>query len=328
MSSAPEISVIIPTYNRAKSLTKTLEALSHQTLSSEQYEVIVVDDCSTDDTERSVSDFVSAHSGMCLRYERHHTNRFRAAACNTGAKIARGDVIVFTDDDIRPVPEWLEAHLSRHRLEKTVVSVTGLVLYPTEWEKQSNWVRFANANYRKNEILEQNGRLPPQRLAGGNTSLCRQVFIMVGMFDERRRRGQDGDLAWRLYLKGIPLVYESKALVYHYSEIILSIEQTLGSFRRFYEYDYRSIYARYPAFLQKYGHWFLSPIDSRYDNFARVLAKLIVRIIARRSVQSLMIRVAQVTDRYPLLYWRPLYQYILVCEAMDAIRASYKRCND
>ena len=323
---APEISIIVPTYNRSASLLHTLTALSLQTMDKSRYEVIVVDDGSTDNTQQCVEQFAMEHPDLSVIYRRHQTNLSKSAACNTGIRLAHGNLVIITDDDIRPVEDWLEAHADRHRSEDRTVCVVGLVLYPEKWAAKSNWVEFANGNYRKNVELEHQRveTLPPNRYAGGNTSIPRKLLVSVGMVDEKLRRGEDVELGCRLHLLGVPLVFERKALVYHNATVIHSIEDTLRSFRRFYADVRPTMRNRYPWYFQKYGHWFLEPPDASYDDTRRTLAKAAVRIVARRPIQRIVVRCIRLVDAFPWLYWRPLYQYVLACEALDAIRVSEK----
>jgi len=98
----PKISVITPTYNRADVLPRALKSVQRQTF--QDYEHIVVDDGSSDDTEQIVSD----HAHDRLRYHKLEQNRGPAAALNHGVTVARGKYISILDSDDRYVPERLE----------------------------------------------------------------------------------------------------------------------------------------------------------------------------------------------------------------------------
>ena len=99
-----QASVIVPAFNADRTLAGCLTALDVQTLPTNDYEVIVVDDGSTDATASLVASFHRAryifipHAGA-------------AAARNRGASVARGDILLFTDADCEPQPDWIERML-------------------------------------------------------------------------------------------------------------------------------------------------------------------------------------------------------------------------
>src|SRR5262245_50520479 len=108
----PFLSVVIPTYNRCDSLYVTLEALGEQTISVDQFEVLVVSDGSTDGTDEMVR--------RLSRESRYHlklltqTNTGPSAARNQGVRKSCGEVIVFLDDDVEPTPQFLAIHAAHH----------------------------------------------------------------------------------------------------------------------------------------------------------------------------------------------------------------------
>jgi len=109
------ISVIIPTYNRAKSITRSIITVLNQTY--ENYELIVIDDCSTDSTKKILQSF----SDKRIIYVRHLYNQGAAAARNTGIKIAKGKYIAFQDSDDEWLPKKLEKQM---KVFKTASSKT------------------------------------------------------------------------------------------------------------------------------------------------------------------------------------------------------------
>ncbi|HEY2428771.1 MAG TPA: glycosyltransferase family A protein, partial [Acidimicrobiales bacterium] len=106
-SAPPQVSVVIPTHNRAGMVTETLRALGGQE-DAPPFEVIVVDDASTDDTQ-DVLRLLADGFPVPLIALRQATNRGPATARNQGWRSARGDIVCFTDDDCVPQPGWLAA---------------------------------------------------------------------------------------------------------------------------------------------------------------------------------------------------------------------------
>ena len=105
----PLVSVIIPTYNRKHVLTKAIQSVINQTYQS--LELLIIDDGSTDGTEKAVKEF----SDSRIRYFRYECNMGVAAARNVGVKEATGEYIAFLDSD----DEWLE--------KKTAAQITALM---------------------------------------------------------------------------------------------------------------------------------------------------------------------------------------------------------
>ena len=103
MQDTPKVSVIIPTYNRDRLLPRAVNSVLAQTY--DDYEIIIVDDCSTDDTQQVVAAFADSR----IRHFRHEVNKGVSAARNTGIANARGEYIAFLDDD----DEWLPTRLAK-----------------------------------------------------------------------------------------------------------------------------------------------------------------------------------------------------------------------
>ena len=113
----PKVSVIIPTYNRASLLPRAVNSVLAQTYSD--YEIIVVDDCSPDNTQ----DVIAAFSDPRIRSFRHVTNRRQSAAINTGIANARGEYIAFLDDDDEFTPTSLADRLAVFASSPTEVAL-------------------------------------------------------------------------------------------------------------------------------------------------------------------------------------------------------------
>jgi len=214
-------SIIVCTYNRADSLSETLAALRAQRVSSDlQWEVIVVDNNSKDDTLGSVNSIQRDWSR--LRYEFEPAQGLSHAR-NHGIACAKGDVILFTDDDVLPEPDWLEQTLAG--LEKYGADACGGYIAPI-WEvPPPAWLteRFygflaVRTDCEDDYVIET----PSQAPFGANMAFRKSVFDKVGLFDTRRGRkgkvlasGEDGEMFERILGAGLKAVFLGKSRVRH-----------------------------------------------------------------------------------------------------------------
>jgi glycosyltransferase involved in cell wall biosynthesis len=206
-----EASLIIPTYNRVALLKKTLQSLSRLASPVDTFEVIVVDDGSDDET----GDFVqSASFPFDLRFFRHQDNRFASAARNTGIRAAQGEVILFLDDDMEVVPEFLEEHLNYHRGPRQAAVMGNIRMHPGIIP--TGMIRYLSS--RGVHKLKPGQGMPFRYWCSGNASLKRSIVLEAGLFDERIRcyGGEDLELAYRLQQRGdLSFHFASKAVSYH-----------------------------------------------------------------------------------------------------------------
>lgn len=211
----PDISVVIPTYNRIDTLAHVVPALLASDLPAERYELLVCDSNSTDATAEYLA-------GVCARYPnvRYLPGAYsgRAAARNAGIAAAAGEIVLFNDADILASPDLLARHLRRHR-ERDRIAVVG-------WEVQ---VKNLDDYARKREHPEERGSLhPPSRkrlswlyFLTGNASVRRTDLQRVGGFDESFTGygHEDLELGYRLQKAGVEIVYEPLAVNFHCQDV-------------------------------------------------------------------------------------------------------------
>jgi glycosyltransferase involved in cell wall biosynthesis len=185
----PRVSVIVPTYRRARFLSQAIASVVTQSYTD--FEVIIVDDASNDDTENVVSRF----SDPRIRYIKHETNKGGAAARNTGIKNAIGDFIAFLDDD----DEWLPEKLRRQvevlcsSSRKCGCVYTGCV----KVERESGRIL-------QQKIPTQSGDISDSLLrkncicSTSSVLLRRECLDKVGLFDEKLPSYQDYDMWIRI----------------------------------------------------------------------------------------------------------------------------------
>jgi glycosyltransferase involved in cell wall biosynthesis len=208
------ISVVICTFNRAETLRGTLKRLSAQTLPRDRYEVIVVDDGSSDHTAEVVQEFLKQGS-MSLKYLRHERGG-PGCAQNHGIRESRGPLVLLLCDDMQPEPDVLDIHCRAHaeHPEPNVVFLGNILQSPDlpDTVFLRNWKPF------RYQGLEKHAELTYLHFCGCHASLKRDFILAHGMFVERPAAAfEDVESAWRMYKDGgMRLLYRKDALTYHY----------------------------------------------------------------------------------------------------------------
>lgn len=209
MSAQPlHASVVIPSQNRRRHLEKCLKSLEQQTCPLSSFEVIVVDDGSSDDTPDFVQEFVSGTPLrlICLRQEA----RGPAAARNLGIEKSQGIIVAFIDDDCIPEPTWLEEITTGY--SEGIGGMGGRIL-PVATD---TWIGQYCAHKRIHETpVFRNGEI--DYLITANASFSRKALSEVNGFDECHPfGGEDVDLSRRVRRMSYRLDYNQSAIVYHH----------------------------------------------------------------------------------------------------------------
>ena len=214
----PEISVVIATYNRAATLPVTLGCLARQTLRSDKFEVIVVDDGSPDNTGRVVMQ-EKENLPYALTYMRHE-NRGICYTQNRGIRAARAPVVLLIADDIFLEPEALALHLKDHAdYPELNVAILGKVLQSPALAKYSvflkKWDPF------KFNHLKGFRELPYYLFWACQISFKKEFLIRFALFNEELVTGgadghEDVELGCRLAKHGLRIMYNPDALGYHF----------------------------------------------------------------------------------------------------------------
>ena len=206
------ISVVIPVYNEAEAIEACLEALlpSRQTL-RKPYEVVAVDNGSTDGSRELIRRFHRAHPELPLRLV-HEEESGVAAASQRGFCEARYGLIARTDADTRVAPTWLEAIVRRFEDPKVMALCGRVCFYRPHWIQRVLLLERLIALHQRVHVW-----LRRPHFWGFNFAVRREIFQRVGGFDTRLRLGEDLELGLRLgkvLRPGERIVYAPEVRVY------------------------------------------------------------------------------------------------------------------
>lgn len=202
----PRVSVVIPTCGRPELLGRCLFALAAQTLPRSEFEIIVVDDGHSALTQRLVATIAAESRGLALRCVRPERGRGPAVARNAGWRVARGELIAFTDDDTVPQPGWLAAGETALRAGGWS-ALAGRVEVPRPPD--------ADAAPTDHELMTRG--LEQGSFVTANAFVWRRALQRLGGFDERFARAwrEDSDLEYRLLDQIGPVGRVEEAVVLH-----------------------------------------------------------------------------------------------------------------
>ena len=214
------ISVIICTYNRANSLADTLSCLTRQSYNIENWELIVVDNNSNDNTKEIIDEYSKKLPNLTYKFE---SQQGLSYARNLGINSAHGEIIVFTDDDVLPETDWLVQ--IQTNMEKYLCDACGGYIAP-KWEvPPPPWLTeiFYGFLAIKTDIngprqLGINDELP----FGANMAFRKSMFPRYGLFDTQKGRkgnilagGEDGEMFERIIRENCLVYYFPNIKVTH-----------------------------------------------------------------------------------------------------------------
>ncbi|MCF6158763.1 MAG: glycosyltransferase [wastewater metagenome] len=240
----PKVSVIVPTYNRAHLLRMAIVSILNQTF--QDFEILVIDDCSNDGTQEVIRDFHDKR----VQYIRHKVNKGEAGARNTGILNSNAEYIAFLDDDDAWLPEKLM--LQVNLLKKCPPEVGGIYTSCIEIDginKRTSWQRTATKRgYIYYDMFIENCVGTPSTVI-----VRRECFKKVGLFDESLGFGTDYDM-WIRISREFRFEYIKEPLVKYYVhnnrissnlEIrIIGMEKILKRYYRFFTLN-RKGYSRF-----------------------------------------------------------------------------------
>ena len=217
------LSLVIATYNRAEQLMVTLSSVAAQSKSSVQWESIIVDNNSGDNTKSRVEEFIAKHPKLNILYH-FESKQGLSHARNAGIERAKGDIIAFIDDDERIVPDFIDAYIKLFDSHPKAMAAGGKIIaeYPTgrpRWMSHYAERPIANPMDFGDYVRSfPKGRIP----GGGNMAMRREVFDKIGVFNTSLGRtgksligGEESDLFERIAKAGMECYYTPRAVMHH-----------------------------------------------------------------------------------------------------------------
>lgn len=197
-----DLSVALSTYNRSSVLHNALEKLACQQTHGINYEVLVVDNNSTDDTKEVIASFVERDPHFRYVFEKRQGLSY---ARNAAIEAARSDLIVFCDDDVEASPSWIQKNFEASVRFPDADYIGGRVL-PIWGGPVPSWVRQTMAPFALSDLGDEPFVVAPQKphcLVGASLAVRRRAFAKAGLFSIETQRvknsiGSTEDFDWQM----------------------------------------------------------------------------------------------------------------------------------
>lgn len=215
---APAISVVICTYNRDKFIGESLNCLAKQDLSADAFEIIVVDNNSTDNTASIVKKFIEDHPGLNIRYVLE-PNKGLSFARNRGIQEAQAPVITYIDDDAEATPGFLQSIVNFMHADPTITGIGGKVIPKYSESAEPKWM----SKYLNGFVgLMDYGPVPKQfdhtmkYPAGCNMTYTKDILKQAGGFNNQLTfRSDDKYIFYQVTKLPGRIYYLPQAMLYH-----------------------------------------------------------------------------------------------------------------
>lgn len=218
------ISVILCTYNRDRYIYNVLESIATGDLPHSEYEIVLVDNNSSDNTKAECDRFVTAYPDLRFNYC-FEKEQGLSYARNCGIRNAQGDILVYVDDDALVNKEYLTTYAEFFRRNADAVAAGGPILPQYDGCEEPNWMSHYTRQLVTGKLYlgEKEREFPSDAFpGGGNAAYRKSVFVAVGLFNvELGRKGnsligaEEKDLFDKMTSRGMKFYYLPTAILYH-----------------------------------------------------------------------------------------------------------------
>ncbi|MFW5926623.1 MAG: glycosyltransferase [Wenzhouxiangella sp.] len=226
---SPTASIVVPVFNKSAYTAACLHSIVAHS-DPERVEIIVVDDCSSDDTPQ----YLAACEGLTVI--RNETNSGFIHSVNTGAAAARGEFLVLLNNDTTVTAGWLDALLDTFSLIPGTGAVGARLVYPDGTLQEAGGIIFSDAsgwNYGRGDRADRpryNFASEADYVSGACLAIRRETFRELGGFDERYAPAyyEDTDLCFRLREVGLRVIYQPACTIVHHEGVSSGTDETRG----------------------------------------------------------------------------------------------------
>ena len=275
---APQISLIVPTFNRRAILQKCMAALEAQTFPAKDFEVIVIDDGSNDGTEAMMRQYRPPFGFQYL----HQENSGTGAARRNGVAHAKGKYLLLMNDDTICDPDLIEQHMRlQQELGDERWAVLGNFEYPAEARHRAFTHFLRTSSFMFPQVdMEAGFPHPYSNFITCNLSILRSAVLEAGSFDSTYKLSEDTELGIRLFEMGYGVLYHPAAHAWH-DHLPYAVSNLIRR-ARVYGTDYFYMFRKHPRVLREWA----MPVNLAGMDKAAALAIKNYLEINRRSVEA------------------------------------------
>ena len=247
----PFVSIIIPVYNQATYTYNCLKSILENS-GNVEYEVIIIDDCSSDNTEK----IMQSING--INYVKNKENLGFLKNCNKGAKIAKGKYLLFLNNDTMVTKKWLENMLKLFENIEKCGMVGAKLVYPDGKLQEAGSIIFSDGSawnfgkFDEPELPEYNYVREVDYCSGAAILIKKELFESIGMFSEEFAPAyyEDTDLSMKVRAAGYKVMYQPFSKIIHFEGVSCGKDTSCG-IKKFQEINREKFYNKWKNILEK-----------------------------------------------------------------------------